>query len=187
MPVGWPATRAAARQLTAVARPCKLRFHRLDHACPFVCERRSPSEQAISGADPASGHQAHMLLRDAGGSDDGSATLSCWELRRRHALAQCCLVVGTQSAPCEYPEYPMCEPELQRPPRHAPRPVLLCFSPVLRRLRRYRPFGDWCLCAWGCMAHVLHAVEERLRKAQLEVARLDVAALPCSHTHPREL
>ena len=34
----------------------------------------SPPESAISRADPSSGHQARMLLWDAGGCDDGSAT-----------------------------------------------------------------------------------------------------------------
>ena len=40
--------------------------------CPVVCDR-SPPEYAICGADPSSGHQARMLVRGPGGSDDVSA------------------------------------------------------------------------------------------------------------------
>ena len=76
----------AAWQLAAVARPLQGPVASARSCiCPFLCDR-SPSEQAITGADPSSGHQAPMLLRDASGCDDRSVT-SCSCSRALSSLA----------------------------------------------------------------------------------------------------
>ena len=71
-----PVSSAPSCQCSAASRShglCKVRLHRLDQSCPFECDR-SPSELAISRADPSSGRRVHLILRDACGCDDGSAT-----------------------------------------------------------------------------------------------------------------
>ncbi len=55
-----PATRAAM-------------LHRLDHV-PFRMRSIPTGVSHLSRADPSPSHRAHLLLRDAGGCDDGSAT-----------------------------------------------------------------------------------------------------------------
>ena len=65
--------RLAARQLTAVAQPLQGPLASA-RSCVPLRVRSITTGISLSRADPSSGHQAPMLVRDAGGCDDGSAT-----------------------------------------------------------------------------------------------------------------
>ena len=64
--------RLAARKLTAVAQPLQGPLASARSCVPLRMRSITPVSQ-LYRADPSSGHQAPMLLRDAGGCDDGSA------------------------------------------------------------------------------------------------------------------
>ena len=71
--MGRPATRAASCSAADSGRTASASSGYIGSImCPVVCER-SPPEYASSGADPSSGHQARMLVRGPGGSDDVAA------------------------------------------------------------------------------------------------------------------
>ena len=66
--------RLAARQLTAVAQPLQGPLASARSCVPLRVRSITTGVSHLYRADPSSGHQAPMLLRDAGGCDDGSAT-----------------------------------------------------------------------------------------------------------------
>ena len=65
--------RLAARQLTAVAQPLQGPVKSARSCMPLRMRSITTEVSRLYRADPSSGHQAPMLLRDAGGCDDGSA------------------------------------------------------------------------------------------------------------------
>ncbi len=65
--------RPAARQLTAVARPLQGPVSSARSCVPLRMRSITTGVSHLYRADPSSGHQAPMLVRDAGGCDDGSA------------------------------------------------------------------------------------------------------------------
>ena len=76
----------AVRQLTAVAQPLQGPVA-LARSCVHLCMRSiTTGVSHLYRADPSSGHQAPMLVRDAGGCDDGSAT-RCTRSRALSSLA----------------------------------------------------------------------------------------------------
>jgi hypothetical protein len=66
--------RLAARQLTAIAQPLQGPLASARSCVPLRVRSITTGVSHLYRADPSSGHQAPMLLRDAGGYDDGSAT-----------------------------------------------------------------------------------------------------------------
>ena len=66
--------RLAARQLTAVAQPLQGPVSSARSCVPLRMRSITTGVSHLYRADPSSGHQAPMLVRDAGGCDDGSAT-----------------------------------------------------------------------------------------------------------------
>ena len=66
--------RLAARQLTAVAQPLQGPLASARSCVPLRMRSITTGVSHLYRADPSSGHQAPMLLRDARGCDDGSAT-----------------------------------------------------------------------------------------------------------------
>ena len=66
--------RPAARQLTAVAQHLQGPLASARSCVPLRVRSITTGVSHLYRADPSSGHQAPMLLRDAGGCDDGSAT-----------------------------------------------------------------------------------------------------------------
>jgi len=72
--------RIAARQLTAVAQPLQGPLASARSCVPLRVRSITTGVSHLYRADPSSGHQAPMLLCNAGGCDDGSAarrTCSC--------------------------------------------------------------------------------------------------------------
>ena len=65
--------RLAARQLTAVAQPLQDLLASARSCVPLRMRSITTGVSHLYRADPSSGHQAPMLLRHAGGCDDGSA------------------------------------------------------------------------------------------------------------------
>jgi len=66
--------RLAARQLTAVLQPVQGPLASARSCVPLRMRSITIRVSHLYRADPSSGHQAPMLLWDAGGCDDGSAT-----------------------------------------------------------------------------------------------------------------
>ena len=66
--------RLAARQLTAVAQPLQGPLASARSCVPLRMRSITTGVSHLYRADPSSGHQALMLLRDACGCHDGSAT-----------------------------------------------------------------------------------------------------------------
>ena len=66
--------RLAARQLTAVAQPLQGSVTSARSWVPLRVRSITTGVSHLYRADPSSGHRAPVLLRDAGGCDDGSAT-----------------------------------------------------------------------------------------------------------------
>ena len=64
----------AARQLTAVARPLQGPLASARSCAPHRMRSITTGVSHLYRADPSLGHRAPVLLRDAGGCDDGSAT-----------------------------------------------------------------------------------------------------------------
>jgi len=64
----------AARQLAAVAQPLQGPVASARPCAPLRMRSITTGVSHLYRADPSSGHRAPMLLRDAGGCDDGSAT-----------------------------------------------------------------------------------------------------------------
>ena len=65
--------RLAARKLTAVAQPLQGPLASARSCVPLRMRSITTGVSHLYRAEPSSGHQAPMLLRDAGGCDDGSA------------------------------------------------------------------------------------------------------------------
>ncbi len=73
---------------------CNAWPHRLDHACPFVCERASAEGNPGAGHRPASANRAHMRMRHSCGCGDVSATrcprcVPCWSTLLRRLEVPC--------------------------------------------------------------------------------------------------
>jgi hypothetical protein len=73
---------------------CNAWPHRLDHACPFVCERPSAEGNSGAGHRPARANRAHMRMRDSCGCGDVSATrcprcVPCWSTLLRRLEVPC--------------------------------------------------------------------------------------------------
>ncbi len=66
--------RLAARQLTAVAQPLQGPLASARSWVRLRVRSITTGVSHLNRADPSSGHQAPVVLRDAGGCDDGSAT-----------------------------------------------------------------------------------------------------------------
>ena len=78
--------RLAARQLTAVAQPLQGPVSSARSCVPLRMRSITTGVSHLYRADPSSGHQAPMLVRDAGGCDDGSAT--------RYTCSACPVLAG---------------------------------------------------------------------------------------------
>jgi hypothetical protein len=76
----------AAREITAFAQPLQDPFASARSCVPLRVGSITTGVSHLHRADPSSGHQAPMLLRDAGGCDDGSAT-RCACSRAMYSLA----------------------------------------------------------------------------------------------------
>ncbi len=80
--------RLAARQLTAVAQPLQGPLASARSTVPLRVRSITTGVSHLYRADPSSGHQAPILVRDAGGCDDGSATRrTCSRALSRSSLA----------------------------------------------------------------------------------------------------